>query len=96
MALLNISQVNADASEAVDICLLEVADSVYNRIERMPFQFRKGSEPLQAGDVVIDLMDEEQNLIADSPLVIPPHSAVWLLETFFKAPKKIVKKVKTR
>ena len=94
MALLNISQVNADTSEAVDVCLLEVSDGTYNQIQRMPFQFRKAEEVWQAWDVVIDLMDDEQNLIADVAVVIPPHSAAWLLGEFFSLPKKIVKKIK--
>ncbi len=94
VALLNVSQVTADGTEAVDIYLMEVADSMYRQIQNMPFQFRKSGERLQPFDVLIDLMDNERNLIADAPLVIPPRSAVWLLGEFFGVKKSVVRKVK--
>lgn len=94
MEYLSVQQVTADGSATNEICDMQVADGAFNQISRMPFKFRKDDQPLQAGDVMIDLMDADFNLIGDSPLVIPPHSAVWLLGTFFKVSKKVVKKIK--
>ena len=94
MEYLSFSQVTVDEAMAAYITTMEVPDGTLNRITRMPFQFRKDDEPLKAYDVMIDELDEHNNLIGDSPVVIPPGKAIWLLKEFFHAPFKVVAKIK--
>lgn len=94
MEYLDISQVSADEREAAYICTLEVKDGMFERIQRMPLNFREDTQQLRAFDVLIDEVDASGDLIGESPVVIPAHKAKWLLGEFFKVSPKAVKAIK--
>ena len=78
----------------VEIITLNAVSGTWERLHRIFPEHVRHAKDLKRGDVLITLKINDFDLADEDPLVISDHHGRWLLEDFFKLPKKIFERVK--
>lgn len=85
---LRIMQAISD-TKLIEICELEVDDGSFKRIGHMPILRSEA-----VGNVWIDLVSDDGDILSDAPHHVSPYHGRWLLGEFFRLPDSIVDRVK--
>jgi hypothetical protein len=89
--ILWITQMQDDGND-IEITEMECPAGMFARLRDRIFPYSH-DVPLETGAVLITLKYMNGDLTDDDPLCIADHHGYWVLHDYFKAPKRVWKKI---